>query len=127
MQFEKGFDDHLIKGEGIVRKGGKRVIGAHNMEEFVRTLKETGVDVNHLIISKTQQSNFPGLYDIKYGIPSLTYDKNGNLIPSGQYKMIKQPKTVYDPNVYSDEQIIQWGKEAVQEGINAIEYSRHLR
>lgn len=82
------------------------MIGAHNLDEFNRTLKETGVHVNELIISKTQNSKFPGLYDIRYKIPTLTYDKSGKLVPSGQFKMIPYPKTVYDPNVYSNQQII---------------------
>ncbi|MBA4603117.1 CdiA family toxin C-terminal domain-containing protein [Thermoactinomyces mirandus] len=118
VQFAEGFDDHLIRGNGI-GKGKQGVIGAHNMEEFVRTLKETGVEIDNLIISKMQHPKFPGLYDIEYKLPSLTYDKNGNLVPSGQYKVIKNPKTVYDPEVYSDQQMIQGGKEAMQEGIDA--------
>ncbi|MBA4601985.1 CdiA family toxin C-terminal domain-containing protein [Thermoactinomyces mirandus] len=89
------------------------------MEEFVRTLKETGVDIHNLIISKKQSSKFPGLYNIEYRVPSLTYDKSGNLVPSGKFKIVNYPKTVYDPEVYSDQQMIQWGKEAMQEGINA--------
>ena len=32
---------------------------------------------------------------------------------------MKDPKTVYDPKVYSDQQIIQWGKDAMQEAISA--------
>ncbi|MBA4601981.1 CdiA family toxin C-terminal domain-containing protein [Thermoactinomyces mirandus] len=118
VQFAEGFDDHLIKGNGIGKRK-KGVIGAHNMKEFVRTLEKAGENINHLINSKKQHPNYPGLFDIKYRIPTLTYDKSGKLVPSGQYKEIDYPKTVYDPEVYSDQQIIQWGKEAMQEGIDA--------
>jgi hypothetical protein len=89
------------------------------MDEFIRTLKEeTGENIDNLIISKTQHPKFPGLYDIEYKVPTLTYDKSGNLVPSGQYKKVDLPKTVYDPKIYSDQQIIQWGKEAMAEGLS---------
>ncbi|MBA4601226.1 CdiA family toxin C-terminal domain-containing protein, partial [Thermoactinomyces mirandus] len=123
MEFEEGLEEHLIRGEGI-GKGKKGVIGAHNMDEFYHTLKETGININDLIISKEQHPKFPGLYNIKYKIPALTYDKSGNLVSSGQFKVIKLPKTVYDPKVYLDQQIIQWGKEAMREGIDANRIKR---
>ncbi|EEM16354.1 hypothetical protein bpmyx0001_27430 [Bacillus pseudomycoides DSM 12442] len=37
---------------------------------------------------------------------------------TGQWKEYKNPKTVYDPNVISDEQILKWGREAMAEGIS---------
>ncbi|MDC0763037.1 CdiA family toxin C-terminal domain-containing protein [Brevibacillus sp. AG] len=33
-----------------------------------------------------------------------------------EYKEIGNPKTVYDPLVYSDEQMYQWGLEAMEKG-----------
>lgn len=33
-----------------------------------------------------------------------------NTVNQGVYKKIKAPKTVYDPSVISDEQMLQWGK-----------------
>lgn len=38
------------------------------------------------------------------------------IIPN-QYKTIKYPKTVYDSSVISNEQMIQWGKEAMESGV----------
>lgn len=35
----------------------------------------------------------------------------------GQYKTITYPKTVYDPSIISDTQMIQWGKEAMESGV----------
>ncbi|PRZ12787.1 EndoU nuclease-like protein, partial [Laceyella sediminis] len=89
----------------------------HNMHDFYKTLETTGMDPSNLIISKQQHPTFPGLYEVYYRIPSLTYGPDGKLIPSGQYKVIPTPKTVYDPNVYTDAQMIQWGKEAMEEGL----------
>lgn len=34
----------------------------------------------------------------------------------GQYKNIPHPKTVYDPNVISNDQMTKWGKEAMEHG-----------
>jgi hypothetical protein len=118
VKFKSGFDTHFTVGEGI-GKGKKGVVGGHNMHDFYKTLETTGMDPSNLIISKQQHPTFPGLYEVRYKIPSLTYGPDGKLIPSGQFKTIRFPKTVYDPNVYTDAQMIQWGKEAMEEGIKA--------
>ncbi|HZG18194.1 MAG TPA: polymorphic toxin-type HINT domain-containing protein [Candidatus Bathyarchaeia archaeon] len=114
---ERYSESHIIKGDGIKRTG---VSGAHNMNHFNETLQKTGANIDDLIIGEPiQHPNFPGLYEIKYRVPAMTYGPGGKLVPTGQFREIKDPKTVYDPKVYSDEQIIQWGKEAMQEGLES--------
>lgn len=43
-------------------------------------------------------------------------NNKGEIIPE-TYKNIPNPKTVYDPSKISDENIIKWDKEAMEEGI----------
>ena len=37
-----------------------------------------------------------------------------NTVNRGVYKKIKASKTVYDSSIISDDQMLQWGKEAMQ-------------
>ena len=41
-----------------------------------------------------------------------------NTVNQGVYKKIKAPKTVYDSSIISDEQMLQWGKEAMQNSVS---------
>ncbi|WP_310888084.1 CdiA family toxin C-terminal domain-containing protein [Priestia megaterium] len=41
--------------------------------------------------------------------------ERGNIIP-GELKKVRTPKTVYDPKIISDEQILKWGEEAMKNG-----------
>ena len=34
-----------------------------------------------------------------------------------RYKILKEPKTIYDPNIISDKQIYEWGQEALENGV----------
>lgn len=111
--FKSGFDDHLIKAQGIVRKGNKGVVGGHNLDSFNDILRKQGWNVDELIISKTPHPSIDGVFEIKYKIPAL--DNTGKVI-EGQFKNIPYPKTVFDPNKISNETMIQWGKEAMQNG-----------
>ncbi|WP_318714313.1 CdiA family toxin C-terminal domain-containing protein [Treponema sp.] len=44
--------------------------------------------------------------------------KQNDTLDQGVYKKIKAHKTVYDSSIISDEQMLQWGKEAMQNGID---------
>ena len=47
--------------------------------------------------------------------------KNKKLEYTGDYKVIKEPKTVYDPSIISNDKILEWGQQAADKGIdNAI-------
>ncbi|WPB59205.1 CdiA family toxin C-terminal domain-containing protein [Xylophilus sp. GOD-11R] len=72
---------------------GRQISGGHNMNNFQNTLDGAGGTV----ISKKEVS--PGIYEIEYFLP-----KGAGKEP--------QIKTVYDPSVYSDTQIIAMANEA---------------
>ncbi|WP_236421060.1 CdiA family toxin C-terminal domain-containing protein [Paenibacillus sp. JJ-223] len=113
FEYVDGFDDHLINAQSIVRKGNKGVVGGHNLDSFEKILTDQGWNFDDLIVSKTPHPTIPGVYQIQYRIPAL--DRELKVIPD-QYKNISHPKTVYDPSVISNDQIIQWGKEAMMNG-----------
>ncbi|WP_339219128.1 CdiA family toxin C-terminal domain-containing protein [Paenibacillus sp. FSL H8-0332] len=113
FEYVNGFDDHLINGQSIVRKGNKGVVGGHNLASFEKILTDQGWKLDDLIVSKTQHPKIPGVYQIQYRLPAL--DRELKVIPD-QYKNIPHPKTVYDSTLISNDQIIQWGKEAMMNG-----------
>ena len=108
--FKPGYDTHLIEVEDVVRKGNKGIVGGHNLVNFEKAFTDRGWSLAENIISKTPHPTIKGVYEVKYRIPAL--DKMGNIIP-GQYKNIPNPKTVYDPSVISNEQMLKWGQEAM--------------
>ncbi len=113
VTFKDGFDTHIIEVEKIVRKGNKGVVGGHNLDNFMQLFKDNGWNIDECIISTNRHPFVEGIYEIAYGIPKL--DREGNIIP-GELKVVSQPKTVYDPSIISDEQLIDWGKEAMRNG-----------
>lgn len=70
--------------------------------------------IDDVIVSRTIHPKVTGIYEIEYRLPALDRELT---VVSGQYKTISQPKTVYDPSVVSNEQIITWGKEAMNNGV----------
>jgi Bacterial EndoU nuclease len=104
---------HLIATNDPI-SGKKGVIGTHNSEEFYKKLKSTGKDIDNMISPENiiYDRDFPGLMTINYKIPKG--DGKGKYLD--EYKEIGNPKTVYDPLVYSDEQMYQWGLEAMEKG-----------
>ena len=114
----EGYDTHLT--EGTIDSKQKGVIGAHNRSAFERTLREAGFSVEDCVIRVTEHPEIKGVYEIEYRIPKREYGASGKLeVIPGQYKRIKEVKTVYDSAVISDEQMRQWGIEAMEEGILA--------
>ncbi|WP_217900186.1 hemagglutinin repeat-containing protein [Noviherbaspirillum humi] len=92
---------HLIEAE-IIGSGKSKVIsGGHNMDNFDALVKRTGAQ----ILKRDELA--PGIYQVEYQLP-------GGKV---------QPKTVYDPAVYSDAKMADMASEAasraiVQWGIN---------
>ena len=105
-------DDHLIRGDGIgVKKRG--VLGAHNMTYFDSTLESTGFSLEDLKVgSPTPHPTIEGIYTQQYRVPA--YDGQGNFIG---FKNIPVPKTIYDPAIISNRQMLDWGQEAMQNGV----------
>ncbi|MDT8979319.1 CdiA family toxin C-terminal domain-containing protein [Paenibacillus sp. chi10] len=114
FEYVDSFDDHMINAQGIVRKGNKGVVGGHSLESFEKILSEQGWKLDDVIVSRTPHPTVAGVYEIEYRLPAL--DRELKVVP-GQYKNIPQPKTVYDPIVISNEQMIVWGKEAMENGV----------
>lgn len=114
-KYKEGFDEHLING--TLGKGSKGVVGGHNFDSFKKVLADAGFDIDDCIINIKKHPQIEGIYEVEYRIPARQYDANGELeIIPNQYKTIDYPKTLYDPNYISNEQMIQWGKEAMESG-----------
>ena len=112
-RYRSGYADHMVKGElAVGRERNKGIKGGHNYDNFKATLQENGLQVEDCIVSIRRSQNFPGLMEVQYRIPQK--DSKGNVIP-GQYRYIRKTKTVYDPAYYSDEQMLEWGREAMRE------------
>lgn len=111
--YKPGYEKHMVEVADVVRKKGKGIVGGHNLSHFEKAFKDQGWNLEDCIISKKKHPSIEGVYEIEYQIPKL--DMKGDVIP-GEYKNITHPKTVYDPNVFSDQQMIQWGKEAMGNG-----------
>ncbi|WP_179863232.1 CdiA family toxin C-terminal domain-containing protein [Bacillus pseudomycoides] len=114
LKYREGHDKHLIEVEDIVWKKGKGIVGGHNLDHFENAFKSNGWDLNEYIISKQPHPTVDGIYQIEYKLPAKDAAQN---YVEGQYKKVGTPKTVYDPSKISDSQIIEWGKEAMENGV----------
>lgn len=125
IKYRIGYDKHLIEVEDIIRKKNKGVVGGHNFDNFKNAFKDKGWDVNECIVDIKEHPSIDGIYEVEYRLPAL--NNKGEIIPE-TYKNIPNPKTVYDPSKISNETIIKWGKEAMEEGIknNRITNGREI-
>ena len=105
IHFSMNLNKHLIQGEGINQRRG--VVGGHNRENFLNSLSQGG---GRIVEEKLTDVN--GITRIYYEIPRLGRDSK----PDGTYKAISSPKTVYDPQKYSDNNILKWGQRAASKG-----------
>lgn len=116
LVFKSDFADHLKNIQRFNRDASKGITGGHNMDEFYNYFRNVEkLDDADFIHKVTNHSSIDGISQIEYKIPKL--DNKGNL--TGEYKYFKNPKTVYDPSKISDEMIIEWGKAAMKQGIDA--------
>lgn len=102
------FDNHFIRRDGIGPKK-RGVLGAHNMHYFDSTLESAGFPLEDL---KVGPPTINGICTQQYRVPA--YDGRGNFIG---YKNIPDPKTIYDPAIISNRQMLNWGQEAMQNGV----------
>ncbi|MBD8839656.1 WXG100 family type VII secretion target [Paenibacillus sp. FSL K6-4396] len=124
--------DHLVNVDGFKRGSRPGVSGGHNMDKFNETLQEDankyGLSVKKdYFIGEPNKHNIEGIYEVEYQIPSLKRsesdksifepitDTNGNVVG----KRVNDPKTVYDPNIISNEKMYNWGKAALEPQIQA--------
>lgn len=83
------------------------------MNYFEQTLTRTGFELDDLVIGfPVPHPTINGIYSQKYTVPA--YDGRGNFIG---FKNIKDPKTIYDPTVISNRQMLDWGWEAMDNGV----------
>ncbi|WP_094605342.1 hypothetical protein SPSIL_002550 [Sporomusa silvacetica DSM 10669] len=106
LKFTSKLEEHIIKTDTSVPRS-RGVGGAHNLAEFSQN------DVN--IVNTINHPTIDGIKTIEYKIPALD-GKTGEVIG---WKSQVYKKTVYDPNIISDQQFIQWGKEAAGEAASA--------
>ncbi|EAK9824465.1 hypothetical protein FDQ22_14035 [Listeria monocytogenes] len=112
--------EHIFKGEGISRQGV--VSGAHNIEEFYRVLTEAGYSLDDCIISQKPHPYLEGITEITYRIKRHKLTPSGILTDPPEYRISRAySKTVFDPAVYSNEQIYEWGLEAMKNVIEVNE------
>jgi hypothetical protein len=102
--------EHLENGSYTRNKG---VVGGHTLDEFKDTLVGQGYDLEDCLLIETPHPTIPGLYNIKYYVPVL--DRLRNVVEPRSYRDGNwDPKTVYDTDVLSTDQIMEWGEEAMQ-------------
>ncbi|EEV88188.1 Uncharacterised protein [Cardiobacterium hominis] len=106
ITFPSNLKNHLANVDGFKQNIG--IKGGHNMNNFLSELSAR----NGAVVSKTPIAD--GIFEIKYKIPRL--DRAGK--PDGSYKIIKDPKTVYDPAKFSDEQMLKMAQEAAAKRYN---------
>ncbi|MEK4367593.1 WXG100 family type VII secretion target [Paenibacillus sp. FSL R5-0473] len=123
---------HLVNVDGFKRGSRSGVSGGHNMDKFNGALQEDankyGLSVKKdYFIGEPKKHNVEGIYEVEYQIPSLKRsesdksifepitDPNGNVLG----KRVNDPKTVYDPNIISNEKMYNWGKAALEPQIQA--------
>ncbi|WP_392558890.1 CdiA family toxin C-terminal domain-containing protein [Orbus mooreae] len=95
---------HLATVEGFSQKSA--ISGGHNADAFYEAVQNNGVK----IISETPTSVM-GITEVKYQIPA--YDRAGNVIG---YKEKLFTKTIYDPTILSDQEILYLGQQAATNG-----------
>lgn len=111
ISFQTDQPEHLTTVLQFTQKKG--VKGAHTINSFNQAVK----DYNLRIVSNTEHPTVRGVYEIVYEIPL----KNKKLEYTDDYKIVKEPKTVYDSSIISDTKILEWGQQAADKGIdNAI-------
>ena len=112
-RFRSDYEDHIKQRDYSNPSQKSGVNGAHNLSEF----EQFDISINPAvtrnsikIISKTPHPTVKGIYNIEYEMPKLDskLQVTGWRLDSGKPFV----KTVYDPNVISDGQMMQWGREA---------------
>jgi filamentous hemagglutinin len=99
IAFNLELKKHMAKPDGFTRYGVK---GAHNKNEFDNIVESEGYKITG------QKEVIPGVTEIKYQSPGYHPQRPTEIT---HYKT-EQTKTVYDPSVYSDSQMLDWGQKA---------------
>src|SRR5476649_519038 len=98
INFNPNLKNHLATFDGMTQSKG--ISGTHNADVFNQAVSTNGVK----IVGQTPGS-VNGITEISYQIPA--YDRAGNVVG---YKANVFTKTVYDPNVFSDQEMLDLGR-----------------
>ena len=86
-----------------LKNGG--IKGAHNRDAFLAELNRRGGRV------ESETPTAAGISQITYEVPRV--DRTGKIT---HYKVIDDPKTVYDPKVFSDREMLEMAQKAAAQG-----------
>ncbi|WP_242490904.1 pre-toxin TG domain-containing protein [Priestia endophytica] len=122
IKYKEGYYiEHLT---GDVKKCTPRhgVSGGHNYDEFKKYFNHS--DKFKLEeVNKIEHPSFKGVYDIEYRLKVEIKDYRGQ--GTGEFKLEPKEgkpslkKTVYDPTIISDDEIVRLGEEAMEEGLKS--------
>ncbi|CAI6053280.1 hypothetical protein PAECIP112173_01480 [Paenibacillus sp. JJ-100] len=127
VKYKEGYYLEHLTGEIEKVTEWKGVSGGHNYEEFKKFFSENG-KYSLQVVKKLEHPDVPGIYDLEYRMMVEIKDYTGK--GTGKFKYIpkedKPPhkKTIYDPNVISNDEIIRLGKEAMEEGISRLQIEK---
>ncbi|MEH6872556.1 MULTISPECIES: T7SS effector LXG polymorphic toxin [Bacillus] len=102
--------NHLIRPEGVSKTG---VSGGHNEKEFFNYLNEK--EIPYKLERKESHPSVHGIKDVYYKIA-----KQERGMYTKEFKASTHKKTVYDDNVFTDEQIYKYGQEAMENGTEYV-------
>ncbi|MBA3469139.1 MAG: EndoU domain-containing protein, partial [Herpetosiphonaceae bacterium] len=108
-----GLADHIKSYGGRSSSGG--ISGAHNKVEWDNHAAQ------YYVRKTTPHPTRPGITHVEYSLTELDFAQK----PTGKINNPVFPKTIYDPAIYSDAEIYQWGLEAAAEAYsrNAFDYT----
>jgi RHS repeat-associated protein len=117
IEFNPNLYNHLTTVEGINQQKGAS--GGHNRDNFLQYASNTRTNIrgsnqklSNIRIDNEVPTSVQGLSEIKYSILAGDPRKMGGFI--GQYKSIKDPKTVYDSSIISDSQMFNLCQDAAR-------------
>ncbi|WP_051604924.1 CdiA family toxin C-terminal domain-containing protein [Lachnobacterium bovis] len=118
VKFKEGrYEHHMSHVEKFTDQGGAS--GGHNLNNFKEGIANSKYTLDHYEVSK--HSDIDGVYEIEYTLKRPVKDYTGKPIP-GEFKHVPGgkrifKKTVYDPNVISDNEMIKLSKDAMKEAV----------
>ena len=108
IHLDTNLENHIINIDGFTQQKG--VKGAHNLDIFNQAVSQYKLK----IVRKDKHPTIEGIYEIEYQVPK----KNKLQEYTGDYRTPKKPlvKTVYDPDIISNDKILEWGQQAAAQG-----------
>lgn len=115
---KSGYSTHLTDVVEFTQSAA--IKGGHNKTKFFKYLSDNGIQIKEL--SRTPHPSINGVEVVKYQIPAK--DAAGNIIKDASgntvWKSTQFEKTIFDPNVISEAQMLEMGEQAMKEGLDAL-------